>query len=116
MDTVLLEDLFNAYYGARRNKRNTLNALAFEIDYEQKLFRLCEEIENRTYEIAPSICFINYSPVQREIFAADFRDRIVHHLVFNYINAAFYCNLSLLPPVVCNSSGFALILLSDFSN
>ena len=43
----LLYDLFRAYYDARRNKRNTLNALAFEIDYEKKLFELYEEIKKR---------------------------------------------------------------------
>ena len=33
----LLLDLFQAYYDARRNKRSTANALAFEINYEEKL-------------------------------------------------------------------------------
>ena len=80
MEDSLLEDLFQAYFDARRNKRNTLNALAFEMDYEHKLFQLYEEIRNRRYEIEPSICFIVFEPVQREVFAADFRDRIVHHL------------------------------------
>ena len=32
---------------------------------------------------------MNYTPVQREIFAADFRDRILHHLVYNYISPLF---------------------------
>lgn len=41
----LLYDLFRAYYDARRNKRSTINALAFEIDYEKKLFELYEEIK-----------------------------------------------------------------------
>ena len=85
----LLYDLFQAYYDARRNKRNTINALAFEIDYEKKLFELSEEITNRAYQISRSICFIVFKPVKREIFAADFRDRIVHHLIYNYINPIF---------------------------
>jgi len=85
----LLYHLFQAYYGARKNKRNTINALAFEIDYERKLFELYKEIKNETYKIGPSICFINFKPVQREIFAADFRDRIVHHLIYNYISHFF---------------------------
>ena len=29
-----LNDLFVAYFDARRNKRNTINALSFEINYE----------------------------------------------------------------------------------
>ncbi len=89
MENTFLEDIFNAYFEARKNKRNTLNALAFEINYETKLFQLYEEIISGNYKISTSICFINFSPVQREIFAADFRDRIVHHLVFRYINPLF---------------------------
>ncbi|MDP3900252.1 MAG: reverse transcriptase/maturase family protein [bacterium] len=85
----LLYDLFQAYYDARRNKRRTINALAFEIDYETKLFELYEEIKSGKYKINPSICFISFKPVQREIFAADFRDRIIHHLIYNYISPFF---------------------------
>jgi len=85
----LLIDIFNAYYDARKNKRNTLNALNFEMDYEHNLFQLYEEIISGKYKIKPSICFINFSPVQREIFAADFRDRVVHHLIYNYISPIF---------------------------
>jgi hypothetical protein len=88
-DQQLLLDLFRAYFDTRKNKRSTANALAFEVDYENKLFALYEEIVNRKYKIGQSICFIVYKPVQREIFAADFRDRIVHHLIFNYINPIF---------------------------
>ena len=77
--TNLLEDLFQAYYDARRNKRSTINALAFEMNYESNLLALHDDIVSRTYCIQKSICFINFKPVQREIFAADFRDRVVHH-------------------------------------
>ena len=76
---IQLEELFEAYFDCRKNKRNTANASAFEIDYENKLVKLYEEINNGTYNIGRSIAFIVDKPVTREIFAADFRDRIVHH-------------------------------------
>ncbi len=85
----LLCDLFQAYYDARKNKRSTINALAFEINYETKLFELYEEIKSGKYKISPSICFISFKPIQREIFGADFRDRIIHHLIYNYISPFF---------------------------
>ena len=81
-ESQLLKDLFQAYFDARRNKRNTINALAFEINFEKKLFELYEEIKNRKYEIGPSICFNVKEPTLREVFAADFRDRIVHHFLY----------------------------------
>ena len=79
-------NLFNAYYKARKNKRNTYNQLCFEINYEQELFRLYQEIKDRTYKIDKSIAFIVDKPVKREIFAASFKDRVIHHLIFDYIN------------------------------
>lgn len=82
-------DLFQAYFDARKHKRNIVNQINFEIDYERNIIELCEEIINRTYQVRPSICFIVDKPVKREIFAADFRDRVIHHLLFNYINPVF---------------------------
>ena len=32
-----------------------------------------------------STCFIIHDPKMREVFAAQFRDRVVHHLLYNYI-------------------------------
>ena len=88
-DKQLLYDLFQAYFDARKNKRNTINALSFEIDFERKLFELYKEIKERKYEIRPSICFVIKEPMLREVFAADFRDRVVHHLIYNYISPFF---------------------------
>ena len=85
----LLVDLFKAYYCARRYKRNSPDCLAFEIDYEKKLFQLYQEIINNQYKISRSLCFVSFSPVQREIFAGNFRDRIVHHLIYNYLSPFF---------------------------
>ena len=82
----LLIDLFQAYYDARRHKRNTQSALRFELNFERNLFALYDDIVARTYTISPSTCFIVNEPVQREIFAGDFRDRVVHHLIYNYIS------------------------------
>lgn len=88
-DRELVCDVFRAYYDARTNKRNTVNQLAFEINLEENLFSLAREIHDRTYKVGYSVCFIVENPVKREIFAADFRDRVVHHLIYNYVNDIF---------------------------
>ena len=88
-DEHLLNNLWTAYYDARRHKRNTINALQFELDLEHNIHRLYEEILYGSYQISPSICFIVKKPVKREIFAAHFRDRVVHHLVINKLMPLF---------------------------
>lgn len=89
MADQLLKDLFKAYFDARRNKRNTCNALEFEINYERKIFDLYYDLKNNNYELSRSIAFIVNNPVKREVIAASFRDRVIHHLIFNYINPVF---------------------------
>ena len=43
---IPLVDLFKAYYSCRKNKRNTINALAFELNLEENLIALKTEIES----------------------------------------------------------------------
>ncbi len=86
---IKLEELFEAYFACRNNKRNTTNAIAFEVDYENNLVQLCNDINDGTYQIGKSIAFIVNHPVKREIFAADFRDRIIHHWLIAKLNPLF---------------------------
>lgn len=85
----LREALYQAYFDARKNKRATINALDFELDFEHNLEKLYKDILLGMYEISPSICFIVEKPVKREVFAATFRDRIVHHYVINQLLQVF---------------------------
>jgi retron-type reverse transcriptase len=89
MSDQLLIDLFSAYFSARKNKRNTLSALEFEINYEKEIIKLHQELKNNSYQISKSFAFVVFDPVQREIIASSFRDRVIHHLIFNYINPLF---------------------------
>ncbi|MDR0692126.1 MAG: hypothetical protein LBF69_03715 [Prevotellaceae bacterium] len=70
-----MKDVFLAYYGARKHKRNTINQLKFELDLEANIHQLYHDILYRTYEPRPSVAFIVEKPVKREVFAADFRVR-----------------------------------------
>lgn len=83
------EALLNAYYDCRLHKRSTAQALAFEFELEKNIFELQKEIENGTYEISRSICFVVTDPKLREVWAGNFRDRIVHHLIYNAIYERF---------------------------
>jgi retron-type reverse transcriptase len=85
----LLVDLFAAYYAARANKRNTYSQQRFERDLSFNLMGLYDEIVTRRYRVGRSICFIIDRPVKREVFAASFKDRIVHHLLYRYLMPVF---------------------------
>jgi RNA-directed DNA polymerase len=83
---IPLEKVFQAYYSCRKHKRNTRGAMAFEIDLEENIVELWKQLNEGTYQIGRSTVFIVEQPVKREIFAASFRDRIVHHLIINALN------------------------------
>jgi len=78
----LLYQLHLSYLQARKNKRNTHNQLRFEMYQEDGLMQLAKAIYARKYNPKPCIAFIIHKPVMREIFAADFTDRVVHHLLY----------------------------------
>lgn len=78
-----------AYFDCRRNKRNKASALAFEQDLEANLDRLYANLVDGTYRPAPSICFVVTRPKPREIWAAAFCDRVVHHALYNRIGPRF---------------------------
>ncbi len=89
MQENLLEDLFRAYFQARQGKTNKISTMEFDLDYEENLLSLEREIKTGNYKISPANCFIKNNPVKREIVAADFRDRVVHHLIYNHIYQIF---------------------------
>lgn len=84
--SVTSEELYRAYFGCIRHKRNSRSALEFRLEEERNLFELLDEINTFSYRPRPYSVFIIDRPVKREVFAASFRDRIVHHLVVDAIN------------------------------
>ena len=78
---VTTAGLLEAYYDCRQSKRQTASAIMYEVDYETKIIVLRDRINARTYLPGKSICFVVTRPKYREVFAAAFEDRIVHHYI-----------------------------------
>ncbi|MBP4048989.1 hypothetical protein J9978_05685 [Chromobacterium violaceum] len=83
-------ELVEAYFDCRRTKRNSNSALAFEADLEHNLVGLFDELQGGAYQPGRSICFVVTRPKPREVWAAEYRDRIVHHLLYNRIAPRFH--------------------------
>jgi len=84
------EDVVLAYFQCRKNKRNSHYALEFEINLERNLYDLYLELKSGEYEIGRSIAFVVEQPKIREIWSATFRDRVVHHVIYNRLFPRFY--------------------------
>lgn len=78
--------LYVAYLEARKGgKRSTRDEQMFELNADENLKLLRKAILDKTYRPSRSSAHIIYNPVIREIFAATFRDRVVHHLIFDTV-------------------------------
>jgi retron-type reverse transcriptase len=78
-------NIFKAYIDCRRRKRSTVNAQKFERKLCTNIVSLTKSLQSGNYEPGKSICFVVRNPKPREVFAADFKDRIVHHLVVRFL-------------------------------
>lgn len=92
MTIFTIKNIYKAYNDCLKHKKNTTNALKFELNREKNLHSLLKDLQNRTYKISRHICFVVTVPTAREIFAADFRDRIIHHVLYNEIRDLFESN------------------------
>jgi RNA-directed DNA polymerase len=83
------EELGQAWLDCRRTKRNSESALAFERHADRNLVALHEQLLAGAWRPGRSFCFVVTQPRCREVWAAPFRDRIVHHLLHNRIAPRF---------------------------
>ena len=84
---LTFEDLYNAYLLCLKHKKNKVGTYAFyNADLCKNLYSLLTSLNNRDYKPEPSNCYGITYPAMREIYAAQFRDRIVQHFYMNEIN------------------------------
>ncbi|MBQ9598109.1 MAG: hypothetical protein IJR34_07680 [Bacteroidales bacterium] len=98
--SISFSSLLDAYQDCKHNKAGTPSCVAFDMHYMQNLVALRDEINAQAYEPGKSIAFVVHRPVDREVFAADFRDRIIHHWIAQriepllekiFIDSSFNC-------------------------
>lgn len=78
-----VEDVFYAYYDCRKEKRNSWSALRFEENLERNIMQLHRELEDGSWHPERLSCFVITFPKPREIWASDFRDRVVQCVFYN---------------------------------
>ncbi|MBM4055983.1 MAG: RNA-dependent DNA polymerase [Planctomycetes bacterium] len=79
------ENLWLASRKARRGKRRKLSVSEFEFDLENKLLEIQDALIKETYQFGAYTRFTIHEPQERQISAAPYRDRVVHHALCNII-------------------------------
>jgi len=78
---IPLSSIIEAYDDCCRQKRNTDDCIAFSFNYDTGLVAVWESIRYGYYDPDFSDCFMRKKPVLREVFAAAYIDRVVHHWI-----------------------------------
>ena len=84
-----MKNALNAYQKARRCKRYRPEGLEFEANREEYLSKAIRELESLTYTPGKYKVFKVWEPKERIIMALPFYDRVIQHMIVNYIEPIF---------------------------
>ncbi len=74
-----------AYRQCRKRKRNKVRTCLYEQQLLDNLLLTSQQLQNLSWQPLPPVVFTVLKPKAREVCAAQFADRVVHHLLFNYL-------------------------------
>ena len=83
LERWLKKYLVYAYEDARKGKLKTYDEHNFDLFWMENICTLAKSVIGHRYEPGASVAFVIREPMIREIFAAPFRDRVIHHLLYN---------------------------------
>lgn len=86
---ICFESLLRAATKARRGKRFGPLVAHFEFHLETELWRLHRQLREQTYAPGPYRTFLIHEPKERQISAAPYRDRVVHHALTAVLEPIF---------------------------
>lgn len=85
-DKFTFEELYDAYNLCLKNKKKKYGTYNFtNEEFCQNLINLLDKLNNRNYVPEPSNCYVITDPALREIYAAQFSDRVVQHFYMKEI-------------------------------
>ena len=86
-ELISFDNLLCAYYKARKGKQSTPAVAEFTLNLEHELLSLQRQLDSFTYRPGRYRLFTIYERKKRQIAAAPFRDRVVHHAIMNKIES-----------------------------
>jgi len=84
-EIISKENLYRSAYMASRGRRYRDSTANFNFSLEEEIGRLHKELLCKTYRHGRYRLFTIYDPKERNIAAAPFKDRVVHHAVHDVI-------------------------------
>ena len=82
---ISLDNLTEAFFDAKKKKKNKMQVFAFEKNLAVNLLNLHLSLKNETYTIQPYREFVIKERKQRRIYAPHFRDLVVQHAIYRIL-------------------------------
>lgn len=111
------QNLYTAHKMARRGKQDKPDVISFELELGSNLWRLKNELEQRTYRAKPYYTFWVHDPKERKIDALHYADRVVQHSLCDNVLAPVLERRLIYDNAACRKSKgthFALRRLTGF--
>lgn len=86
---ISLSNLYKVWYELRREKRASEEVNKFQFTLEANLERLAFKLDNRTYTHQGYTRYIVLDSKKREIAVAAVVDRVIHRLLYSYLESAW---------------------------
>ncbi|MDR1372554.1 MAG: reverse transcriptase/maturase family protein [Dysgonamonadaceae bacterium] len=83
------DNLYTAYYKAKKRKQCKREILRFSANYDENLRRIGQQLKDETFTFGNYHFFKVYDPKERVICASAFEERIVQHAVMNICEQDF---------------------------
>ena len=84
-----VKNLIRAFKEASGGKRYKKSVLVFKENLVENIKKIREELKNKSYKHGEYLFFSVRDPKERKISAAPFRDRVIHHAIYQVINPIF---------------------------
>jgi RNA-directed DNA polymerase len=94
------KEVLQAYLDCRKRKRGKDATTLFETNLSHNIAKITRRLQDYSWRPGSSMCFVVTIPKAREIWAATFADRVVHHVIYNrlrpriepgFITTSFAC-------------------------
>ena len=79
MVAIDFKSVYNAWEQCKRRKGKSPQTQLYAVSLLDNLFVTLQLLQQNNWQPAPAICFVVHYPKAREVYAAHFSDRVVHH-------------------------------------
>jgi len=86
---LTIREVMHAYECCRNQKRSAWTAIDFEANFSKNIMEIYYKVKECTWKPSGHMCFVVMNPKPREVWASNFADRVVHHLVYNRLRPRF---------------------------